>query len=145
MAELTPQVDDFETRGRAGFAAQPMMTTLGVEIEKIVAGEVWLTMPFDQAHTQHHGFLHAGSYTTMMDSASGFAAFTLMGADEGVVTAEFKTSFLRPAQGAMFRAKGRVIKPGKTLYFTQCDCFAVDGGTEKLIAQMSATMMAVAY
>ena len=145
MSTFKPQSDNFEPRTRAGFAAQPMMTRLGIEIDQIEAGAVTLTMPFDAAHTQHHGFLHGGAYTTMMDSAAGFSAMTLMADGEEPVTAELKTTFLRPARGTHFRAEGRVIKPGRTLYFTACDCFAIDGDKEVLIAQMTATMMAVSY
>ncbi|MEM7241282.1 MAG: PaaI family thioesterase [Pseudomonadota bacterium] len=145
MKKVKPQNQSFEIRGRQGYLAQPMMKALGVKIEKIEAGEVWLSMPFHKRFTQHHGYLHAGAYTSMMDSASGFAAFTLMAEDEEVVTTDFKNSFLRPATGERFLAKARVIKPGKTLYFTQCDCFALEGEKEKIIAQMTATMMAVKY
>ena len=129
-------------RMRAGFARQGVMRTLGVEIEEVSPGRVTLTLPFDADFTQHHGFLHAGIVTTVMDSAAGFAAFTLMDADAEVLTAEFKASFLAPARGARFRMVGEVVKAGRTLTFCEARAFAL-GEDEVLFATLTATMMAV--
>ena len=65
--------------------------------------------------TQQHGFLHAGMVATALDSACGYAGFTLMGDDASVLTIEFKINLLAPAQGERFRMEGRVLKPGRTI------------------------------
>ena len=41
----------------------------------------------------------------------------------------------------MFRFVGSVVKPGRTLVVSEGRAFASDGGNEKMIATMSATMM----
>lgn len=128
---------------RAAFDRQGIMATLGITVADVAAGRVTLTCPFRADLTQHHGFLHAGVITTAMDSAAGFAAFTLMDADAEVLTAEFKASFLSPARGQLFRMVGEVIKPGRTLTFVEAKAYALDGDRETLIATMTATMMAV--
>lgn len=38
-------------------------------------------MPYAAAHTQQHGFVHAGIISTALDSACGYAAFSLTPAD----------------------------------------------------------------
>ena len=65
--------------------------------------------------TQQHGFLHAGIVATALDSACGYAAFTLMPADAAVLTVEFKINLLAPARGPQFRFEGRVTKAGRTI------------------------------
>ncbi|MEM8591809.1 MAG: PaaI family thioesterase [Pseudomonadota bacterium] len=139
MAEFEPRFAEFEVRVRASFAEQIIAESLGLEMLAVAPGRVVLEMPFNARFVQQHGFHHAGVTTTGMDSACGYAAFTLMDEAAEVLTVEFKTSLLAPAAGERFRFEGRVVKPGKTLMF--CEGKAEADG--KLIATMSATMMAV--
>ena len=140
---MTPQDPGFEARVRASFAAQKVMATLGVEIADIAPGQVILEMPFRDDLVQQHGFLHAGVVTTALDSACGYAAFSLMPATAEVLTVEFKSNFLRPATGETFYFEGRVVRPGRSLIITEGSAFALKGGERKEISRMSATMMVV--
>lgn len=119
------------------------MSTLGVTVAQLDPGRVRLEMPFRADLTQQHGFLHAGVVTTVLDSACGYAAFTLMPAEAEVLTVEFKSNFIAPARGDLFRFDGEVIKAGRTLMVTRGDAFAIRAGQETLISTMQATMMVV--
>ncbi len=66
------------------------MKTVGASIMKISAGEVVIQFPYDPDLTQQHGFIHAGIVSTVLDSACGYAAFSLMPDDAAVLTIEFK-------------------------------------------------------
>jgi len=135
---------DFEQRVRDNFALQSAMDSFGMEISEIDPGLVVLEMAFNSDYAQQHGFHHAGVATSGMDSACGYAAFTLMEANAEVLTVEFKTNFLAPARGERFRFCGEVIKPGKTLTICEGKAYAYEGDkSPKLIATMSATMMAI--
>jgi uncharacterized protein (TIGR00369 family) len=138
-----PRDPAFEARTRESFGRQTMMATLGVSADNIAPGEVELSMPFDARFTQQHGFLHAGAIASGLDTACGFAALTLMPGDAGVLTVEFKLSLLALGRGTRFRFAGRVVKPGRTLLFTEATAHADHEGAERLIATMTATMMAV--
>jgi acyl-coenzyme A thioesterase PaaI-like protein len=63
--------------------------------------------------------------------------------DAAVLTVEFKINLLAPAQGERFIFRGRVVKPGRTITVCEAQAFAIDGSAEKLIATMSATLMAL--
>jgi uncharacterized protein (TIGR00369 family) len=119
------------------------MRTIGARMTKVVAGEVQIELPFNPAWTQQHGYIHAGIITSIVDSACGFAAYTLMPANTGVLTVEYKVNFLNPAKGEKFIGIGRVIKPGRTLTVCQGEVFAVEKEERMLIAAMQATMMGV--
>jgi uncharacterized protein (TIGR00369 family) len=119
------------------------MRTLAVEIVRLHPGEIELAMPYDRAFTQQHGFMHAGIITTALDSACGYAAFSLMPAGAAVLTVEFKTNLMAPAKGESFSFRAHVVKPGKTLTFCDARAFAVEDGEERLIATMTATLIAV--
>ena len=138
-----PQDPNFRERVRASFARQQVMTTLGIEMAHLEAGEVHLTMPPNPAFTQQHGFMHAGIITTALDSACGYAAFSLMPADAAVLTVEFKTNLLAPAKGERFLFRAHVVKPGRTLTICDARALAVEGTKEKQIATMTGTLMAI--
>jgi uncharacterized protein (TIGR00369 family) len=132
---------NFESRVRASFATQGMLASLGGEIGLVRPGEVHLLAPFDARFCQQDGFLHAGFVTTLLDSACGYAAFSLMPADARVLSVEFKVNLLAPARGERFRAQGQVVKPGRTITVCEGKFFSLEGGDETLSAIMQATMI----
>lgn len=141
MSQFRPRDPGFEARVRASFAAQAMMTTLGMCLDRVAPGEVELWMEHDPRFTQQHGFLHGGATAAGLDTACGFAALSLMPAEAGVLTVEFKVNLMEPGEGERFRFAGRVVKPGRTLIFCEATAHAVTAGAEKLIATATATMM----
>ncbi len=136
---------DFERRTRDSFARQPAMATLGVELVEVGPGRVVVAMAHRPELTQQHGFLHAGMVATALDSACGYAAFTLMPAGAGVLTIEFKINLLAPARGPLLRFEGQVAKAGRTISVVDGRAFQFDpaGGEHKLVATMTATIMTV--
>ena len=70
---------------------------------------------------QQNGYVHGGVVTSIADTAAGFAAMTLVEPGSDVLTTELKVNFLRPAGSGLLVAKGRVIKPGRTLIIVQAD------------------------
>lgn len=132
---------DFDERVRSSFAKQTVMNLIGAELVKILPGEVEILLPFRHELTQQHGFLHAGIVTTIVDSACGYAALSLMPAAASVLTVEFKVNLLAPAQGERFLARGKVVKPGRTITFCSGEVFVLGSDATKLVATMTATMM----
>ncbi len=143
MTEFTPKTTDYAQRIRDSFARQAALATMGVRLLSVEPGRVIMEMAHDDRFTQQHGFIHAGVTTTALDTACGYAAFSLMPADAGVLTVELKTSLLAPAAGDTFIYEGRVIKPGRTVTFYEGEAFAISNGNRKRIATLSATMMTV--
>ncbi|MGI9484310.1 MAG: PaaI family thioesterase [Geminicoccaceae bacterium] len=143
MSSFEAKDPNYQSRVEASFDRQQAMHTLGIKLIKLLPGETELSMPYSQAYTQQHGFLHAGIVTTALDSACGYAAFSLMPDDAAVLTVEFKTNLIAPAQGERFFFRGRVVKPGRTITVCEAAAYAEYGGSEKLIATMSGTLMAV--
>ena len=126
------------------------MHLLGVVVERVAPGEVDLVLPYRADLTQQHGFLHAGIVTTAVDSACGYAALSLMEPGTAVLSVEFKMQLLAPARGEWFRARGRVVRAGRTLTvvtgelraFLQASAEA-DAGEGELVALLNGTMMSV--
>jgi uncharacterized protein (TIGR00369 family) len=66
-----------------------------------------------------------------------------MPGNTGVLTTEFKINLIAPAADERIVARGRVVKSGRTLTVAQTEVFAEREGSEKLIALLTATLMAV--
>ena len=142
---MKPVDDDYERRTRASFARQPAMATIGIAIEEVAPGRVVLSMPYRAELTQQHGFQHAGIVATGLDTACGYAAFTLMPADAGVLTIEFKVNLLAPARGPLLTFEGTVTKPGRTISVVDGRAWEspAEGAERKLVATMTATLMTI--
>lgn len=125
---------NFEARVRASFARQGAMRLLGAVLTRVEPGLVTIELPYRSDLTQKHGFFHAGIESTIADSAGGYAAFTLYGANDSVLTVEYKINLLAPADGEKLIATGRVLKSGKTLSVCELQVVVVKGGRETLCA-----------
>jgi uncharacterized protein (TIGR00369 family) len=134
----------FAQRVRDSFARQAVMATLGAQLEAIEPGRVVITMRHRPELTQQHGFLHAGIVSTALDSACGYAAFSLMPADAAVLTIEFKVNLLAPARGPDFRFEAEVTKAGRTISVVDGSAWQTDAnGQPQRVATMTATVMTV--
>lgn len=142
-ARFEPKDPDYAARVRASFARQAAMATIGAMLTEVEPGRVVIELPWAQALTQQHGFLHAGMVATALDSACGYAGFSLMPLGAAVLTIEYKINLLAPAQGERFRMVGEVIKPGRTVTVAEGRAYSVQPGGERLIATMGCTLMAV--
>lgn len=143
LPQFEPKDPGYAARVQDSFARQGAMATLGASLGEIEPGRVVIELAWAAGLSQQHGFLHAGMVATALDSACGYAGFTLMPTDAGVLTIEFKINLLAPAKGQRFRMVGQVVKPGRTVTVTEGRAYAIDGGTEKLIATMGATLMTI--
>ncbi|KFF25211.1 thioesterase [Chryseobacterium vrystaatense] len=126
---------------KQSFDQQGLMKTLKAELVSVENGEVKISCTFSEALTQQHGFFHAGVATSIVDSACGYAAMTMMPEDTEVLTVEFKVNFMKPAKTDKLIAVGKVLQSGKTL--TVCEGYVYDSSGEKLISKMTATMIGV--
>ena len=142
-ADRQPADPAYEARVRSSFAAQRLMDTLGARLARVAPGEVDVEMDFREELTQQHGYVHAGAITSVVDSACGYAAATLMPADAEVLSVEFKVNLLAPAAGESFIARARVVRAGRTLTVCQGDAWARHDGRERHVATMVATMIRV--
>ncbi len=126
---------------RESFERQTIMATIGASLVSVEPGKAVIALPYAHHICQQHGYLHAGVVTTIVDSACGYAAFSLMPAGSAVLTVEFKVNLMSPAKGERFLAIGRVVKPGRTLTVTQGEVIAIEGDKETTVAIITATMM----
>lgn len=144
MSEFITQDPNFVERTRHSFSAQNIMALLGAELASVEPGFCEIQLPFRDDLTQQDGFFHAGVTSTIADSAGGYAGFTLMPTQSRVLTVEFKINLLRPAAGRRMIAKGRVVRAGRSLTFTEVTITTGDDDDSmKVCASMTQTLACI--
>ena len=136
-------VGNIDERIRKSFEQQGLMRTIGATLGTVTSGQVEIALIPNPEVTQQHGFVHAGAVSAIADTAAGYAALSMMPANRGVLTTEFKINLLAPATGERIVAKGKVVKAGRTLTLAQTEVFAMTQGKERLVAFLTATLMAI--
>ena len=126
------------------FEAAPFMVDLGVVPVAVGEGAVSTELRVQQRHTQHTGVVHAGVMAAMADHSMGAAAQTLAPDGHWILTAELKTSLLRPARCERLLCEAQVLKPGRLITFTEASVWALSGDQRTLVMKASATMAVTA-
>ena len=136
-----PRDPAWETKVRASFARQKVMNLIGAELTALSPGHCEIRLPFREDLTQQNGFFHAGVTSTIVDSAGGYAGYTLMPGGTDVLTVEFKLNLLAPADGELLIAQGQVLKPGRNLIIARGEVYAIKNGVSTHCATMQQTLM----
>jgi uncharacterized protein (TIGR00369 family) len=144
MSEFKVRHPDYAARVVASLASQAFMhQVLGARVVSVIPGQVEIEAESRLDLRQPGGHAHGSVLVALADSATGYAAQTLLDPTFDIVTVELKFNFMAPAFGERWRARGRVLRQGRTLSVCSGDVFALDGATEKHVACIQTTMMAV--
>ncbi len=135
---------DWERCARDSFARQGAMALIGATIEHLAPGTCIVVAPYRPVLAQQNGFFHAGITAAIADSAGGYAALTLFPPDAEVLTVEFKINLIAPAHGDELRARGEVVRSGRTLTICRVDVEVLRNGRAAVCAVMQQTLMRVA-
>lgn len=127
--------------GQSILKAQPFSAYIGAQLVSFAPGTAVLTLDIRPELLQHHGFVHGGVVSYLVDNALAFAGGSVLG--ENVVTAEYKVSFLRPAKGEQLIARAAVEASGARLATVRCDVVAMQGGKESRCAIGLGTIVAL--
>jgi uncharacterized protein (TIGR00369 family) len=138
---IRPTDPAFAERVRSSFAKQHAMALIRATLPVVEPGRTEIHLPHWEGVEQQHGFVHGGVVGMIADSAAGYAAMTVVPASASVLTVEYKMNLVAPADGEKLIARGKVVRPGRTLIVTQGEVFAVKEGKESLCALMQQTIM----
>ena len=131
----------YAERVRSSFARQGAMRLIGAELLAVAPGYCAVALVPRAEVAQQHGYVHAGVVAAIVDSAGGYAGFTLFPVDASVLTVEYKLNLLAPAAGDRLVAEGFVVKSGRTLVITRGEVHAEREGGRTLVALMQQTLM----
>ncbi len=139
---LKPQNPEFESAVRGVFARQGLMEAFGVAIEALGPGACALSVGFHGTKAKLQTSIQGALLGAMADTAASLAALTLVPKGHGIVTVEYKVSFLEPALGDKVVARARVRRAGGSLTLAEADTLAIEeDGSETLCAVSMHTLM----
>ena len=95
----------------------PFVELLGFELQKFEGGEATICFDPRPEHQNSFNVVHGGASMTLLDVVMAHAARSVEPA-MGCVTVEMKTSFMRPAKGAL-TAHGTLLHRTPTMAFTE--------------------------
>ncbi|MEU7026323.1 PaaI family thioesterase [Streptomyces sp. SBR177] len=126
--------------------AQPFSRLLGARVTAFGDGAATLELDLREEHRQQNGYVHGGVLSYAADNALTFAAGAALG--PAVLTAGFSIQYVRPAVGAVLRARASVVHAGRRQAVVRCEVFCVDaddaddaGDTETLVAVAQGTVL----
>jgi uncharacterized protein (TIGR00369 family) len=114
-------------RLREAFASVPYAHLLGIEIVRLERGEATLSLRSRPELMRMAGIMHGGALASLMDSASAFAALTMLGADVHTVTVDLTLHFLRPVTEGLVEARARVLRAGRRIITVSIEATNADG------------------
>jgi uncharacterized protein (TIGR00369 family) len=126
---------------REMFLRATFVRWMGMELETLADGVCTTKLVVTKDMLQQDGFAHAGIVTTLADHSCGGAVGSLLEPGEHVLTAEFKTSFMRAAKSAVLYCRATCVKRGRALAFAEASVYSSpDRAEESLVARMSSTL-----
>ena len=122
------------------FYKQDFLSLIDCKLEEADIGRVVISLENKKKFSQGLGFMHGGMVASLLDTASGFAAFSVLEEGKHVVTSELKINYLRPVVCKKVRCVGEVLKLGKSLIVVEANVLDEEN---KILAKMLGTMMVV--
>jgi uncharacterized protein (TIGR00369 family) len=89
-------------------------------------------------HLQPFGIVHGGVLATLIDTATFWAAFLKLPAEDGLVNVDLKLNYLRPAVEGRLLAKGTCLRSGQTISYAEA---RVWDANQRLLAHGTSTLM----
>jgi uncharacterized protein (TIGR00369 family) len=119
---------DLMQLGQSVLGRQPFSRHLGTELLEFELGRAVMALPVRGEMLQHHGFVHGGVISYLVDSAITFAGGSVLG--ENVVTAEYKVNYLKPARGQRLVATAAVESSGSRIAVCRCEVVSIEDDRE---------------
>lgn len=99
----------------------PMARLIGFRCVVAEPGEIVMELAPEESLENLMAMIHGGAAATMLDTAMGASAHTMLPAEKAVVTLDLKLTYLRPLTVASgpIRARGKVLNLGRTNVYVE--------------------------
>jgi acyl-CoA thioesterase len=115
MNQNSSHSEEYFDRLLKGFETVPYASHLGMRMTSISSGMATISLSVREELKQPHGLLHGGAIASLIDTATAFASFTVIGEGEKTATSDLTVHFLRPVTNGEVSCTARVIKTGKRM------------------------------
>ena len=112
----------------------PAARFFGFRFEVVEPGFAEIVLPYREELSHREGFFQGGVIGAVADFAAGAAAGSLLLPGWENATIDYTVKIVAPGVGEGLVARGRVVKPGRTLTVASVEVHAVGAGRETLCA-----------
>lgn len=121
----------------------PISRLMGFTLVEVGEGYAEFACEPAEFHYNPIGAVHGGLACTLLDSALGCAGHTTLPAGVGYTSVDLNVRYLRPITHAsgLLRAKGRVVKPGRRVIFTEGE---VTDAAGRVVASATSSLLVLA-
>jgi uncharacterized protein (TIGR00369 family) len=119
-------------------APPPIGSLIGFRIASISDGRVEIELEAQSRHHNPMGTMHGGVLCDIADAAMGMAYATTLAQTESFTTLELKINFLKAVRTGPLRARGKIVKRGRTIGLTDCE---VVNDKNEMVAYATSTCM----
>ena len=140
MAQFEPQNPNYNAEVRHRFSQQPYNLSIGAEVVDVKPGRVEIVVPSRADLIQHNGYFHGGLIAGLADIAGGFAGWSLVAEDQGMLTIEYKLNIVAPGMGDQLRAVGEVVSRCRSIIVTRIYVFGMRNSEPVLCATSLQTL-----
>jgi uncharacterized protein (TIGR00369 family) len=141
-------VDKMMEALKRGDVESPVERLVGMRLVDFDRGSATYELEVRPDHANPMGMVQGGIATILADAAMAMATTTMLTNDEmrssAVTTADLFSRFLKPINSrkvSVLRAEGRVVKPGRSIVWAECDLRA-DGDC---VGKFTATGIRVSF
>ncbi len=120
---MTAKTDPAKARWRS---IVPLYIHLGFQLDALDDGRSQVRLQFQPRLGNSRGEVHGGTVAAIVDAAMSQAVRSLVDMAMGVATMTMNLNYLAPAKGEII-CKGRVIKRGRSIMYTEADVYGEDG------------------
>ena len=125
---------DFERAVQERIWSMRVSRFYGFRFGALRPGEAEIVQPYREELSHQEGFFQGGVIGAVADFAAGAAAGTLLPAGWANATADYTVKIVAPARGERLVARGRVVKPGRTLTVVGVEVHVAEAERETLCA-----------
>ncbi|HDR72533.1 MAG TPA: PaaI family thioesterase [Methanoculleus sp.] len=132
-------LEELRTRGRD---ANPFFGLMGIDVRAYGDGCAELSMQVRTDMLNGDGWLQGGVFAALCDEAMALALCTVLDERESIATISESTSFLRGVREGTIVARGRVIRKGRRVAFTEGEV-RMQGAGAPLLSQTAASFAVI--
>ena len=118
----------------------PYPRHMAMVLEQVDIDHAVVILQLGNCHLQPFGIVHGGVLATMIDTATFWAAFLKLPAEDGLVNVDLKLNYLQPVIGGRLTARGTCLRAGKSISYSEA---SVWDENQRLLAHGTSTLMAL--
>jgi len=138
MSEVTPRYEApnpaFERTVKERILGMPAARFFGFRFGAVEPGFAEIVQPYREELSHREGYFQGGVIGALADFAAGASAGSLLPPGWENATADYTVKIVAPGVGEELVARGRVVKPGRTLTVVSVEVHAAGAGRETLCA-----------